>query len=204
MFIVFEGIDGSGKSTQIKLLKEFLENKDLKVLTTFEPGASDLFNTNKELRKILLHTKQQINKYTESLLFAADRVSHIETVILPAISENKIVISDRFVDSSIAYQSGGSKLSRNFVKSINEFAYKTIMPDLTILLDISAKKMRLGKKKDNFESNSKEFFTRVRNTYLELSKQNNYLVIDSENNSIEQIHKIICKKVNDIFLEIKD
>ena len=133
IFITFEGGGGCGKSTHVKLLAQYLRQKGYNVITTFEPGATRI---GKAIRKDLLFGKDKLSPYSEILLFAVDRIEHVKNIIQPAIDRKMIVISDRFMDSTTAYQVGGRKLYRQFVDFVNTSSTFGIVPDLTILLDI--------------------------------------------------------------------
>lgn len=175
MFITFEGIEGTGKSTQIKLLKEFLESQGHEVLVTLEPGGSRI---GQELRKILLHMDStDLTGQSELFLYLADRAQHVSQMIKPALDEGKIVISDRFADSTIVYQGYGRGLDPKLLRQLNDVAVSGNWPDLTILLDLEPqdglrrattrnihenKMMEEGR----FEAESIEFHTRVREGYL--------------------------------------
>jgi dTMP kinase len=171
MFITFEGGEGCGKSTQSKLLKKYLESKGYKVILTLEPGGTKI---GEKIRKALLRGSKLVSKYSELFLFAADRTEHIESVIKPALKAGKIVISDRFTDSTTAYQSGGRKLPYRLVRYVNEISSGGMVPDLTFLLDVNP---TLGisrgtrySKKDKFESENGGFHDRVRRTYHKIAK----------------------------------
>ncbi|MFH1709839.1 MAG: dTMP kinase [bacterium] len=172
MFITFEGGEGCGKSTHSKLLKRYLAGKGFKVVLTLEPGGTDI---GKNLRQVLLKGKKLVSKYSELFLFAADRAEHMERIINPALKSGKIVISDRFIDSTTAYQAGGRMLPANQVKYINKISSNGMVPDLTFLLDIAPQKGILrGTKysgKDKFESENGGFHARVRSSYLKIAKQ---------------------------------
>ena len=172
MFITFEGGEGCGKSTHSRLLKRYLEGKGLKVVLTHEPGATE---TGKKLRKILLMESQLISKYSELLLFAADRAEHVERVIRPSLKAGKIVISDRFIDSTAAYQTGGRRIPEKIVQYINRISSGGLVPDITFLLDIDPKTgIARGTRhtgKDKFESEDGGFHSRVRKMYLNIARR---------------------------------
>jgi dTMP kinase len=195
LFIVFEGGDGAGKSTQIEKLAEFLKNKNKEVLVTREPGGTVM---GRSIRDWLLEqTEVEVDSKTEALLFAADRAHHMHTLILPALKNSQIVISDRHIDSSVAYQGVARNLGIENIKNISLWAVGGITPDLVIVLDISvdAGQARLNRK-DRLDRESKEFHEKVNKAYLELAKNNaqKYLVIDAEL-PIEEIAKIIQDRV---------
>jgi dTMP kinase len=184
VFIAFEGGEGSGKSTQTRILQAWLEEKGVPVLLTREPGGTEL---GWHLRKILLDlSSTEVALKTEALLFAADRAEHLARVIAPALSRGEVVISDRYVDSLIAYEIGGRQLQNEEVRRIATWATDGLLPDLTVLLDVSPSigLSRRGEL-DRMESQPLEFHERVRATYLGLAKADpdRYLVIDAEQNS---------------------
>jgi dTMP kinase len=169
MFITFEGIDGSGKSTQLQLLAETLRQNGLKVLLTREPGGTALAEN---LRKVLLESN--VSAPAELLLFGAARAQHVAEVIRPALQESTFVLSDRFADSSLAYQGGGLGISREFIESMNQFACDGLQPDLTFLLDIDPlagnKRQQLNHQKaDAIEARGLGFLERVRQAYLQIA-----------------------------------
>lgn len=195
-FITFEGGDGSGKSTQIGLLKEYLENRGYDVLLTREPGGTAI---SEKIRNIILDPENsEMADMTEAMLYAAARAQLVAQVIRPAINEGKIVICDRFVDSSIAYQSFGRGLGDS-VSIINSFGIGECMPDMTILLkvnpEVGSGRIK-GRDLDRIEQASMDFHQRVYQGYLELENMypERILGIDAAD-TIENISAIISKKV---------
>jgi len=177
MFITFEGIDGSGKSTQLQLLADTLMATGKKVLLTREPGGTALAEN---LRKVLLESN--VSAHAELLLFGAARAQHVDEVIKPALQNGAIVLSDRFADSSVAYQGGGLKLSADFIDAMNQFACADLRPDLTFLLDIDPlagnKRQQLNHQKpDTIESRGLGFLERVRQAYLQIALHDSQRVI---------------------------
>lgn len=164
-FISFEGIDGSGKSTQIKRLKKYLEQEGYDVVLTREPGGTDI---GEKIRNIILDPANgNMTDMTEAMLYAASRAQHVNEVILPAVSEGRIVICDRFVDSSIAYQGYGRKMGE-CVEFINRYATGGNMPDITFFMRLNTDIVndRIGsRKKDRIELESEEFYDRVSSGY---------------------------------------
>ena len=198
VFISFEGGEGSGKSTQTKLLKEWLEKNDETVLLTREPGGTVLGN---QLRNILLDNKTGvISPRAEALMYAADRAHHVFSVIRPALERNVIVITDRYFDSSIAYQGAGRVLLPVEVARISRWATESLTPTLTIIMDLPAE-IGLGRlhSTDRLESEPLAFHERVRQEYLNLAHQDpeRFLVVDASL-TIEQIHQLIVERVGAI------
>ena len=195
LFITFEGGDGCGKTTQIKLLDEYLRGKGYKTLLTREPGAKGL---GEKIREILLNYDGEVSPRCESFLFLADRAQNIDCIIRPALAEGTIVICDRHTDSSVAYQGYGRGLDIDRIKKLNALATDGLVPDLTIVLDVDVEtsQARVGSEKDRMESAGIEFFERVRNGYLEIAKQEpeRVKVVDSKQ-SIEDIHKQILELI---------
>ncbi len=196
LFITFEGADGCGKTTQLKLLKTYLESKGYEVLTTREPGAKGLGET---FREILLNYDGEVSNRCESFLFLADRAQNIDIIVKPAVSQGKIVLCDRHTDSSVAYQSYGRGLDIEEIKALNNLATGGKKPDLTLVfdVDIATSMSRVGSEKDRMESAGQEFFNRVRNGYLELAKQepDRIKVIDSTK-SIEEVQKSVIENIS--------
>ena len=183
VFISFEGIDGVGKSTQADLMQSYLAARGLEVTRTLEPGGSDL---GVEIRHLLLHRKGEVSVRSEALLYAADRAHHVASVIRPALAKGQIVISDRFLDSSVAYQGAGRELDLTEVRNLSLWAVDNLLPDLTVLLDLDAaaasiRRGKTGAEPDRLEREEITFFEAARNTYLELAKQepNRFHVVDA-------------------------
>jgi dTMP kinase len=181
LFIVFEGGDGAGKTTQIEKLAKFLRSKNREVLVTREPGGTVM---GKSIRDWLLEqTEVEVDPKSEALLFAADRAHHMHTLIRPALAANKIVIGDRHIDSSVAYQGVARNLGIENIKNISLWAVDGILPNLIIVLDIDVEvgQSRLNRK-DRLDRESKEFHEKVNKAYLELAAMNpkKYLVIDAQ------------------------
>jgi dTMP kinase len=179
-FVVFEGGDASGKSTQVRLLAAALGRLGLgEVVTTREPGGTPLGS---QIRNLLLHGDHVVPR-AEALLYAADRAEHVAAVILPALARGAIVVSDRFVDSSIAYQADGRGLPEAEVRAINEVATGGLIPDLTVLLDIApgTAHARRDGPGDRIEAEDALFHSLVRDRYLLLAraKPSRYLILDA-------------------------
>lgn len=182
-FITFEGGDGSGKSTQSRLLVEWLESEGRTVVTTREPGGTEL---GIELREIVLHRRGEIAPRAEALIYAADRAHHVATKVRPALERGEIVVQDRYLDSSVAYQGVGRGLGAVEVRKVSLWATEGLLPDLTILLDLdeSLGRDRLTAartKYDRLEAERHEFHARVRAAYLELAaaEPERFLVLDA-------------------------
>ena len=173
IFITFEGPEGSGKSTHAKLTADYLKKEGYDVIYTREPGGTKVGN---EIRNVLLHLKDiEISPVVEMLLFEASRSEHINKIIKPALKKKKIVISDRFNDATIVYQGYAGEVPIEDVKKIESISIGNLAPDITILLDIDAKR-GLGKihrrRRDRMESKKISFHKRVRRGYLDLAKKN--------------------------------
>ena len=199
MFITFEGPEGCGKSTHSKKLKSYLEGKGHKVLLTLEPGGTQV---GKHIRDILLDPQSVLDETTEVYLFAADRSEHVSKIILPALKDGKIVISDRFVDSTLAYQIGGRGLPEDLVRYVNMISSKGLIPDLTLLLDVSPE---IGLKRatqvgslDRFEKEKIQFHKKVREKYLEIAKNDvkRIKIVKTDNKEIEEIQEEVRKLVD--------
>ena len=191
--IVFEGLDGAGKSTLIEALKTHLEKNRQSVVVTREPGGTVL---GEELRHVLLNPKSEApTPRAELLLYEAIRAQHVERVILPALKSKKWVLCDRFVASSIAFQAGGRSITKEKVEELNEFATEGLKPDLTVLLDLStqeAQSRMAARDLDRFESEKKDFHERVRASYLEQARENRepWLVLDAKQSREELFVKL--------------
>jgi len=202
-FITFEGIEGSGKSTQIQLLKEYLEQKGLDVLLTREPGGTKI---GRKIRRLLLDPENENMDYkTEILLYAADRAQHVKEMIKPALAEGKVVISDRFIDSNLAYQAVGRGLDYERVYQINSWVIDSCWPDLTFILDIDIKE---GLKRarslsedqigDRLEREVDSFHQRVRKAYLEMAAQERFVLVNASREKDEvqkEIQNIISGRL---------
>ena len=196
MFITLEGIEGSGKSTQIQMLKEFFEKKSLKAFFTKEPGSSEI---GKEIRSILLNKENKIYPQTEIFLIFADRVQHVQEIIKPNLNEGKIVVSDRYYDSSVAYQGQREGISKiEIYELIENLDLPT--PDITFLLDLPANVGLIRAKNraslDRFESEEISFHEGVRQNYLDLQEQNLERIVKIDaTQSPNEIFSNIIKKI---------
>jgi len=200
IFITFEGIEGSGKTTQIKLLGERLKKQGLKVLTTYEPGDTEV---GQKIRNILLEPEININPLCELILYFADRVQHVNEKIKPYLETGFIVICDRFTDSTVAYQGYARGVSIDIIKELNRILLNEFKPDLTILLDlpviIGLKRNQQVNKTDRFELEDLAFHDRVREGYLKLAEiePERFFVLDATKSQIElaeEIYKTIKLK----------
>ncbi len=198
LFISFEGIDGVGKSTQADLLETWLSEQGKTVVRTLEPGGTDV---GVEIRKILLHHKGDLAPRAEAALFAADRAHHVASKIRPALERGEIVITDRYFDSSVAYQGAGRDLSRTEVRDLSLWAVGGLLPQLTVLLDLPAEDARSrrntsGTEPDRLEREKTEFFETVRSAYLDLAKSEpeRFLVVDASV-SVEEMQSQIRARV---------
>tara|TARA_Y100001960_G_C14655337_1_gene818038 strand:- start:117 stop:728 length:612 start_codon:yes stop_codon:yes gene_type:complete len=198
-FIVFEGIDGSGKTTQIKLLQEKFNTRNVEYNLFREPGGNLL---SEKVRSILLDNEIEISNISETMLFLAARSQLIFEQIKPALYKGDFVICDRFTDSTFAYQGCGKKVDLDMIRILNDFAIDSVKPYLTILLDISYEKslIRRGDKPDRMENNTKDFFNDVRLGYKQLADESpkKYLVIDATI-SVEEIHDLIWDRISKDF-----
>lgn len=193
-FITFEGIDGSGKSTQLRLIANDLRFRGLSVLTTQEPGGTPL---GRRLRETFLETDENVDPLAELLLFAADRAQHVNFLIKPALAEEKIVISDRYADATYAYQGAGRGFSQNTIKQVIKLATDGLKPDLTLFFDLPVETALLrtnirstkGEQKNRMDKEKSDFYERVRASYLELAAKESkrFRVIDASR-SVEEVH----------------
>lgn len=194
LFISFEGIDGVGKSTQVTMLRNYLEARGLEVVTTREPGGTRL---GRSLRELLLHG-ESVAPRAEALLFAADRAQHVAQIILPALKRGAVVITDRYIDSSLAYQSGGRELTSAEIKFLSDWATDSLWPDRTYILDMDAQDAynRLHGQKDRMESAGLLFAQRTRGAFLEIADRDDQrcLVLDA-NIAVDELAHIIVADV---------
>ncbi len=194
-FITFEGIDGSGKSTQLRLLSDDLQIRGFDILTTLQPGGTPL---GRRLRSVFLETEEEVAPMAELLLFAADRAQHVELLIKPSLKENKIVISDRYADATVAYQGAGRGFSPAIISQVIELATGGLKPDLTLFFDLTVeeallrtqKRDEMGQKRNRLDNENYGFHQRVRNAYHEMIAQepDRFRVIDASK-SMEEIRQ---------------
>ncbi|MAJ45360.1 MAG: dTMP kinase [Candidatus Marinimicrobia bacterium] len=198
MFITFEGIDGCGKTTQVKLLKSYFETKGFEVISVREPGSTKI---SEQIRSILLNSKNtDIGLESEALLFSSARAQIVKEVIIPSLNDKKIVICDRFIDSTLAYQGYGRGMDLKKLDVISSFAIKDNYPEYTFFIDISieeSKKRLNNASLDRMESAGNDFFTRVRNGFIELTKVNpNRIHLIDGKLSVRMIHSRIINIIN--------
>lgn len=199
MFITFEGLDFCGKSTQVQLLEKYLLDRGKNVKIIREPGGTPI---SEKIRDILLDKKNsEMSVETELVLFSASRSQLVKQVILPALKENIYVISDRFHDSSIAYQAFGRKISLEFVEELQRFVIGKAVPDITFFLDIPIEEVLKRKSKvkhvelDRIELSKMDFYERVRKGYFYLAEKETRFRIISGQLSIPEIHEEIIREV---------
>jgi dTMP kinase len=212
LFITFEGIEGCGKTTQISLLKEYLEQKDYSVVATREPGGTQIGDS---MRTILLDSKNtHIDIKTELLLYEASRAQHIKDVVRPALDKGSIVLCDRFTDATLAYQGYAQRINKDLIERLNQFATDNITPDFTILIDCPVEiGLKRAKKRgatvnqkineDRFEEKNISFHQNVRLGYLQIAECNSnriHIVDGREDVSTVQqgIRTVVLKKIESL------
>ena len=204
LFIVFEGVEGCGKSFQSKKLYLNLKKKKINTILTREPGGTQ---TAELIRKLILKDyfskdqKEKFDRYTDTLLYLAARNEHVKTKIIPALKQKKVVICDRFIDSTIAYQVYGKKIKFNFINNIHKYILDGLKPDITFLLkvskDSSRKRLKKRKTKNRYDNFSQSFYSKVQNSFVKIAKmKKNYFIFDSSknDNKLEKIIYSIIKK----------
>ena len=203
-FIVFEGVEGCGKSFQSKKLYKNLIRKKINVVLTREPGGT---KSAELIRNLILKdyfnnsNKEKFDKYTDTLLYLAARNEHVKRKIEPALNQKKIVICDRFTDSTISYQVYGKKVNLGLIKKINKFILGKLKPDITFVLKVSSKSSRIRlkkrKNKNRYDNFPQKFYTKAQNSFLKIAKhKKNYFVLESSANDNlleKKILKITCK-----------
>ena len=193
-FITFEGIDGSGKSTQLRLLADDLRFRGFNVIKTQEPGGTPL---GRRLREAFLETDENVAPMAELLCYAADRAQHVEFLIKPALAEGKIVLSDRYADATAAYQGAGRGFDAKTIKQVIQLATGGLKPDLTLFFDLPVsiglhrthKRDEMGELKNRLDKENSEFYERVRQAYLEIidKEPKRFSIIDATL-SVEEVH----------------
>ena len=202
-FITFEGIEGSGKSYQSKKLYKNIKKRNIPVILTREPGGT---GSAELIRKVILKdyfhpdSKEKFNKYTDTLLYLAARNEHVENKIRPAILKKKIIICDRFIDSTLAYQVYGKGVNKNFVDNIHRYILRGIKPDLTFVLKVNLSKalsrLKKRKKKNRYDKFSRNFYTKVQKAFIKIAKRNKrrYFILDNSKDS-KKTETVVLKKL---------
>ncbi|GAA4710663.1 dTMP kinase [Pedococcus ginsenosidimutans] len=194
LFIAFEGGDGAGKSTQVSLLREALESAGRTVTVTRQPGGTELGH---QIRDLVLHGAH-VAPRAEALLFAADKAHHVDQLIRPALDRGEVVLTDRYTDSSVAYQGAGRDLGAQEIHDLNMWAVDELVPDLTVVVDISAQegRRRRGQVHDRLEAEEDAFHEAIRAHYLAMAQGNpqRYLVVDGTE-SPEDIHAAVVERL---------
>ena len=203
MLITFEGIEGCGKSTQVDLLFDYLTTKGYNVIKTREPGGT-VFG--EALRDVALQKNIDVFPLSELLTIMAIRAQHVEELIMPALQDRTIVLCDRFVDASYAYQGYGRGIDLGIIETLNRLVTKGIRPNLTVLIDCAAglglkRKAKGHRSLDRFEKESLSFHRKIRNAYLKLADedQRRFFVVDGKS-KIRDIHKLIKEKVESLLV----
>lgn len=202
LFITMEGLDGSGKTTQLELLKQHLEDKGFNVVLVREPGGTKI---SEKIREIILDIdNKEMDYMTEALLYSASRAQLVNEVIMPNLKKGNIVLCDRFVDSSLVYQGIGRKLGIDIVKKINNIATGGLIPDMTFFLDIKPKyaleRKKQQKKLDRIESEKINFYNFVYNGYkIIIEKDSERIKIIDATKSIEDIQTELIKNLDSLF-----
>lgn len=198
LFITMEGTDGSGKTTQINMLRDYLEARGFRVICTREPGGTDI---GEKIRNIILDKdNSEMSTITETLLYAAARAQHVSEVILPALDDGAVIISDRFLDSNLVYQGFARSMGERIIKNINKYAVGDLEPDITFFLKLKPEDGISRKKKqaelDRMEMENLNFHQRVYDGYVSLSRKNRTRIktIDARM-SVEDIHNAIVNGV---------
>ena len=196
--ITFEGIDGSGKSTQIKLISNILHKNNIDNIVIREPGGTKI---SEKIRDILLDNDNTISKYTEALLFLSSRSQLVNEVIKPALDRGCYILCDRYIDSTIAYQGYGRGIDLSQIKVLNDLAIESIYPDITFILDINVNtslSRRLTKSKDRMEQVNENFLIKVRKAYLKIADDDKKrcIVVDCNNKSIIDINNELVSFMN--------
>ncbi|TDX51308.1 dTMP kinase [Orenia marismortui] len=203
-FITLEGVEGSGKSTQIKLIKKYLESLNYEVINTFEPGDTEV---GQEIRRILLNPNHEnLLPKAELLLYTAERAQHVSELIKPSLKEGKIVISDRYIDATMAYQGYARGINKSLIEELNNIATEGLIPDLTLVFDINpslslqrAKRVtsKSNSQGDRIEAENLSFHQKVRKAYLDLAQKEDRIEIVDASKSINEVFdqvKILLKK----------
>jgi dTMP kinase len=195
VFVCFEGGEGAGKSTQARALADALDSSGYRTLLTFEPGDTTV---GKELRRIVLDPATgELSHRTEVLLYAADKAEHVDTVVMPALQRGEVVITDRYVDSTLAYQGAGRALDLAEVEQVARWATRDLRPDLTVVLDLEpVHGLSRFDERDRIEGEAPEFFVRTREAFLALAAvdPDHYLVVDAARPA-DEIAEVVLTRV---------
>jgi len=199
LFVTFEGGDGSGKTTQVAMLADWLERQGKNTVITREPGGTEL---GVELRNIILHRKGFLAPRAEALLYAADRAHHVDTVVTPALESGAVVVQDRYLDSSVAYQGAGRVLEEAEIRDLSLWAARGLLPDLTIVLDAPASFLRQrisGEDRvyDRLEAEGEDFHERVRDAYRRFAEGEPHRIhILDATKDVDSIHQLVIELVS--------
>ena len=206
LLIIFEGIEGSGKSYQSKKLLRKIKKSKIPAILTREPGGT---RSAEKIRDVILKdyfypdSKEKFDKYTDTLLYLAARNEHIKNKIIPAIAKKKIILCDRFVDSTLAYQVYGKKISKSLVDCVHKHILRNIKPDLTFILKVNISKalerLKNRKKKNRYDKFPKKFYIKAQNAFIKISKTNKrrYVVLDTSKDT-KITEKIILNKFTEL------
>jgi len=202
IFITFEGIEGSGKSYQAQRLFKNIKKKNISPILTREPGGT---KSAEIIREVILkdyfdaNSKEKFDKYTDTLLYLASRNEHLENKIRPAIKKKKIVICDRFIDSTLAYQVYGKNVNRKFIDTLHKYILKGLKPDFTFILTVNIKKamsrLKKRKNKNRYDKFTSNFYSKVQKAFIKISKNDKkrYMIIDNSKDTPD-VEKIIFGK----------
>jgi len=203
MLITFEGIEGCGKSTQVDLLFDYLAGKGYKVIKTREPGGTVY---GEALRDVALRKNFEVSPLSELLTIMAIRAQHVEEIIMPALQDHAIVLCDRFVDASYAYQGYGRGIDLGIIETLNRLVTKGIRPNLTVLIDCTAglglkRKAKNDRSLDRFEKENLSFHRKIRNAYLKLADEDKrrFFVVDGKAR-VDEVNRIIKEKVESLLV----
>jgi len=203
MLITFEGIEGCGKSTQVDLLFDYLAGKGYKVIKTREPGGTVY---GEALRDVALRKNFEVSPLSELLTIMAIRAQHVEEIIMPALQDRAIVLCDRFVDASYAYQGYGRGIDLGIIETLNRLVTKGIRPNLTVLIDCAAglglkRKAKNDRSLDRFEKENLSFHRKIRNAYLKLADEDKrrFFVVDGKAR-VDELHRIVKEKVESLLI----
>lgn len=199
IFITFEGADGSGKSTQVSKIAEYLKSKNCNFIVTRDPGGTKL---GAHLRNILLNYEDRIAPFCELFLYLADRAQHVDEKIIPSLNSGETVLCDRYIDSTLAYQGYARGLNIDEIINLNNLVTHSLLPDLTLLFDVDTEiaMQRIGGQKDRLESEAAHFHEKVRAGYLDLAKKHpERIKVLNANESIEEVYNEAIKIIDKYF-----